>query len=237
MKKIFLLLLIFAPFFIAHSNYANAARSSECISVKPIIDTFFIENSQFEEPPQKLNETIKEDKGCNHFRECHQFLLKQHRIGEGKGTTIAIRKFGSLQPCKKKTNSSNWKPMQSDTAQYEKLTLFFPAFLNDDETKRTFTKNEFTGFISSASAVWLRGGYFGVIQDGIVTVNRVDADSLEVKIQLRYDKLGTSEDYKSSPDQIIKEKYIIKRKNIQDLTPWEGKAGKELEDESYRPTP
>lgn len=145
-------------------------------------------------------------------------LLQLHRLAIGSGVVLGVRKY------------SNPNKLVWDDESFQKISVHLPKL-------EVGTVNLTQG--SSAQSYFTRGGSAfpflncgGEIENGQIEVLFVETDTVRAKIK---GDVHCRRRNANSGDSIhIEEDHIFELMQVDEVTPWIGKAGKHIYDESYR---
>lgn len=151
-----------------------------------------------------------------------EIVYSAHRIEHGLGTVIALRSF------------SSGRRLLVDQASFRKMTIYVAGPL-DSVLGRTISidSQDAVAFLSSSSSTSPgSNGCFGFANSGVVHVEQNNALELIVSVDLNFDQespLGWDGECEKLR---VTEKRLAEKQEFTTLTPWQGKAGKAMSDET-----
>ena len=149
------------------------------------------------------------------------FVLAGHRISGGSGVVLAIREFssGSL--------------LRTDRAAFRKLTIYLPQ----TNLRGRINLAEIDGVVaywsSGSSAMPGKSGCYGYARSGTLDVAGETKDTVTVSISATFDSYSPAGWDKECESYSVQETATFVKRNVQDLTPWEGRAGEHISDEAF----
>lgn len=197
------------------------ASSGGCSS--RVADSFYVENATLVE--RNIHGSMRQSGSLERAGSVgKELVLSGHRIIAGEGTVIAYREF------------DRGHMLLPDQAQFAKLTILVPVSLREKEV--VLILGEQKGVI----AYWSRGasnypgksGCHGYASDGKVRLTQRQDDQLLAEVSLKFNLVSPGGWKKECGPFDFNDQLIIEKRNVQDLTTWEGKLGTHPYDESIR---
>lgn len=155
-----------------------------------------------------------------------EFVVTGHRIGAGKGTVLAFRSFAP------------GSPLKVDQAGFQKITVFLPSrSISEGSEIHIPHPQGAMAFYSSGSANFPGGGgCFGYASAGSVRVLSIVNSDITIKADLQFRLSGPAGTALSDcEDKRVQATYTAREIRVQDLTPWQGAAGKNIYEETIAP--
>lgn len=194
---------------------------------------FFVDNATLFEPYVSLDPTAPPLELSRLLNEGMRFPT-MHFILEGDRRVIGIRTLAKGPTGKKFVLT--WS---------EDLTLLLPTPLLEDHKTKTYQASQIVGLLSAYGKEGMRTFWAFVASDGTVTVSTIDKDSLNVGVDLIFKRINVDpsvrlDEEQKHDDELIneveketsayafinfKKTFVVRRKDYQDLTFWEGRAG------------
>lgn len=150
-----------------------------------------------------------------------EFVVTGHRLKQGDGTVLGFRSFesGALV----------------DSASFLKITVLLPD--SDISAGREVSIPNAAGamayYSTSSSNFPGAGGCFGYASEGLIKVQSVSESNATIAIDLQFrlaSPLGASGE--CGDGRRVTGTHVLRRIQFQQLTPWQGIAGKSLYDET-----
>ncbi len=139
--------------------------------------------------------------------------MQLHRIKEGAGYTIAIREYYPI-------------PIGfGDLDSYKKVSIWLPELRTG---KYEIGKNGVRAYFSEGNSAFPRIGGCSEEPEGVVEVLNLSSNLIPVRVKL-FVRCGDEV-------QFVDHKYYLQRKQFVQVTPWIGKMGEHLYQESFRRT-
>lgn len=168
-----------------------------------------LEKAFLSKGPQKLGYDDKE------------FVVTGHRLKAGNGAVLGYRGFES--------------GILVDSASFTKMTVFLPDsnIVDGLEVRIPNGAGAMAYYSTSSSNFPGAGGCFGYASEGLIKVQSLSESSVTVAIDLQFrlasplGALGECSDMRR-----IAGTHVLRRISFQQLTPWQGIAGKTLYDET-----
>lgn len=181
--------------------------------------TLYIENAALTDPTMydaELKNVSEKGKASD-----KDFLpVVAHRICNGTGTAIAYRKW----------SPGSWFII--DDEGYEKITIYIPHILEKEGNIILGTNTGTISIIASGGSAWPKTGLIGVAQKGSIKYKRTSSHEIEVEIDLVVNLYNISWN-ELGPSRHFHEQVTLKKKDIHSITPWEGREGSHIYDETY----
>ena len=155
-----------------------------------------------------------------------EFVVTGHRIATGTGTVLAFRGFAP------------GPPFLVDQAGFQKITIYLPsvALKEGSEVHISDSGGAMAFYSTSSSNFPGSGGCFGYASTGSIAVISVSDPEITAKVDLLFrlsGPLGTA--LSDCDDKRIQATYTARKLQVQELTPWQGAAGKHIYDETIAP--
>ena len=153
-----------------------------------------------------------------------EFVLSGHRIVSGDGTVLALREF---------TGGSIFSP---DHGRFWKLTIFLPFPIDDNEVSINLdTGNPIIAYWSQGSSNFPgKSGCHGYASGGQMKLKKQSNSQLSTELALRFDLVSPGGWKKECGPLPFNDKLVLGKRDVQSLTPWEGKPGAHAYEESIR---
>ncbi len=161
------------------------------------------------------------------------FVATGHRISPGEGTVFAARVFEGYAGV----------PPITDQEAFEKLTVFVPSSISDGAGKVVMSSDEVVAFSSAGNSVFVgEGACFGYATGGRLWYERISQSELVVDIDIRLQLFPGTVGPRECPDVSLKQRLVFFKKEIDDLTAWDGRPGESIYHETadekfYEPRP
>ncbi|NOS81045.1 MAG: hypothetical protein HOP32_05620 [Nitrospira sp.] len=153
------------------------------------------------------------------------FSVIGHRIISDGGTVFGYREF-----------SGGFIPLV-DQGDFLKLTIYLPFLLTNQTPSRIVIKDsrEVLVFWSRGSANFPdRSGCYGYASDGHINLSWRSSEEVEAELDVMIDSVsprGWKEECQRFP---LRKKFLFAKQLASMLTPWEGRRGNHIYDESIR---
>lgn len=151
-----------------------------------------------------------------------EFVVIGHRIKDGEGSVIARRSFAP-------------GPFLSvDQASFLEITIFIPGSkLNAGTEVRIPDSAGVIAFLSTSSSN-LPGntGCFGYGSRGSIKVEGVSKTQVTVAVDIQFRLVNPPGSVGQCDERMVQGVYVVPRLRIQELSPWQGVAGKTIYDET-----
>lgn len=153
-----------------------------------------------------------------------ELVLSGHRITSGEGMVIAYREF------------SSGLVFRADQAQFAKLTVFLPFLVHEKEMFLNLSeqKNIIAYWSKGSSNFPGKSGCHGYTSGGTIRLTKKDQDQFLVELSLQFNLVSPGGWKKECGLFDFNDPLILKEINLPNLTPWEGKRGEHIYDESMR---
>jgi hypothetical protein len=133
-----------------------------------------------------------------------------HRIAAGKGTILALRMFDPMD-----TNTV-------DDELFEKITIWSEQF---KPGTYSFGKDKLTAYYTRGASAWSKTQCGYVLDNGSLTISEGKDGKMQIAI-------STEVKCDQAPKKISKS-YTAKKISVKQITPWIGKKGEHIYDETY----
>lgn len=186
-------------------------------------DNFFVPSSSLAEDWRHVSQE-GEKSGKSPNPAGREFVVTGHRITAGEGTVLAIRRFNA------------GSPFLTDQASFEKLSISLPKSMTGEGDQFAFERTgSALAFYSSGSSNFPGGaGCFGYATDGHVRVIRRTTNSLVVHLDLHIPLTSPAGWKQDCTEKHIDQDMEFAVKPLDQLTPWDGRPGKHVYDETMR---
>lgn len=187
------------------------------------VDSFYLDRAAMSEVD--LHKSAKQAIALNKPpKTSSEFVITGHRIIDGSGTVIAYRAF------------SSGELFFVDQATFQKLTIFLPFSLSNDLTEVSLSEREdVIAYWSSGSSNFPgKTGCFGYVSNGRVRLSRITNTELSADLLITFDLVSPGGWKKECGRFVFNESMILKKRDVNALTPWEGTVGAHIYDESIR---
>lgn len=149
------------------------------------------------------------------------FALVGHRIREGEGSVLAIRRF----------DDGGWFAV--DQAEYEKLTISLPNALSDANGDIDLSDNEVIIYWSNGSSNFPgMADCVGYATDGRLRYERATDSKIRANINMRIEAMSLFGWQNDCGKFSLMRKIAFEEIQYNDLTSWQGRQGKHIYDES-----
>jgi hypothetical protein len=154
------------------------------------------------------------------------FVVTGHRIAAGQGTVLAFRSFAP------------GSPFVVDQAGFFKITIYVPvATLSEGMELRVPGSDGALAFYSNGSSNFPgSGGCFGYASAGSIKVLKISQPDVTVRADLQFalsGPLGAA--LSDCEDKKVQSTYIARQVRLEEITPWQGKPGQHIYDETLAP--
>ncbi len=190
------------------------------------VDSFYIENAtlaEIEDHRLLRDSVVQKNERLGLANE--YFVITGHRIISDGGIVFGHRLF-----------SSGAIPLL-DQASFQKLSIYIPFSVTDQRLNAISIKENKDVFIfwSKGPSNFPRGsGCYGYATDGHVTFMRISDEEISAELNITIDTVSPG-GWKKDCDRLELMKTIsFKKKLASALTPWEGRQGTHVYDESIR---
>ncbi len=151
-----------------------------------------------------------------------QFVITGHRISEGKGVVLAIRKF------------SSGIAFRTDQAAFQKITIYLPLSKPHGRINLSETEGVVAYLSSGSSNFPGTSGCYGYAYDGTLDFLKETNDKVTVFINIMFNLFSPRGWTKECGPLSVQETLTFDKRAVSSLTPWEGRAGKHVYDEILR---
>lgn len=185
-------------------------------------DAFFVEHAQLSEIDRKTN---IQTEVADLKPKVREITYAGHRVSKGTGLILALREF------------SAGNILITDQAVFKKITVFISGVeeLESGSIVR-FGSNEITAFLSHSSSSFPGGnGCYGYATKGSIFVKKINAQNIAVRLDLIFDQRSPGDWTGECLPTAINESFNAHKKSISSLTPWDGRQGNSIYDETMRP--
>lgn len=176
-----------------------------------VTDADFYARNKFESVNSSIQSSPQKD-----------IVYSAHRIERGQGTVIALRIF------------SPGHRLLVDQASFKKMTIFIAGHLEDAIGKTmSINSGDAVAFLSNSSSTSPgSNGCFGYANSGVVHVVQTNVKELMVSVDLNFDQKSPLRWTGECGNLQVTENILAKEKEFSEITPWEGKTGKAISDET-----
>lgn len=149
-----------------------------------------------------------------------EFVVTGHRLNDGDGVVLAFRNFDSRS--------------MVDTASFLKITAFLPQskFAPGTEIMVPDSDGAMAYYSTSSSNFPGAGGCFGYASQGSIKVDSVSESGITVTMDLQFRLASPFGSSSECVDKRVHGTYVIPQLRLQELSPWQGVAGRTLYDET-----
>jgi hypothetical protein len=153
-----------------------------------------------------------------------EFVVTGHRIAEGQSVVIAFRGFDS------------GGPLSVDQAQFSKITVVIPRsdLRAGAQIKFPNTAGAMAYYSASSSAFPGAGGCFGYASGGTIGIVRISLEQTAIDVDLRFRLNSPSGQSSQCKEHIVSGVFTASKISVNELTPWQGRAGKGIYEESMK---
>lgn len=153
-----------------------------------------------------------------------EFVVTGHRISEGKDIVIAFRSFDS------------GRPLSVDQARFAKITAIIPGshLRSGAEIRFPNTAGAMAYYSASSSSFPGAGGCFGYASEGVISIVSASAEQAVINVDLRFRLNSPSGQSSACTEHAVRGAFNVSRVLLNQLTPWQGRPGKAIYEESMR---
>jgi len=151
-----------------------------------------------------------------------EFVVTGHRLIAGLGMVLAIRRFAS------------GSPFLTDQASFEKLTVALPRTVDRSAEDFVVDKGETAlAFYSFGSSNFPgSGGCFGYAKQGNIRIIKYTPERITARLTLLFLLTSPGGWQKECSEKQIDQEFEFTVKPFDQLTTWDGKAGRHIYDET-----
>jgi hypothetical protein len=195
-----------------------------CSCAAPNKTAFFVEGASLSglSDHNRLRLAIENEDAITVSKE---FVVTGHRLVSGLGMVIGVREF------------SKGTILNSDTSAFRKLTIYMPDPMATTKSTLSLKLDKSVIVFMSHSSANLPGitGCFGYASDGTLNLKSISPSEFMVDLDLIVD-LKSPRGWKKECQQFHYVDHLtMQRKELNELSPWEGVVGKTLYDETIPP--
>ncbi|MCU9951621.1 hypothetical protein [Pseudomonas sp. PDM13] len=187
------------------------------------IDSFYVENGSMAELVKIETIEQKQKNALSLTPKEREVIFTGHRIREGNDVILAVRYF-------------SYTNFLHDSATYKKLTISVPPLPNSQKGEAiNYNFSDISGFLSSSSSVFPgSNGCYGQPVGGNISVQRLPKEKILLTLNLNFSQSSPTDWKEECTSKAIREKFILQRKDVKNLTPWEGAPGAHAYEETTR---